>query len=184
MDSAGGVGVADVAADAPAGSDAGDAGGADGVADSGAAGGAVCAPGSFQCIDVGGSGAQYEWCNATGQWDICWCPGFCGAPQCSVQCFCHPGTTQCSGNGVQTCTDSWSWGIPVPCVNSACVSGACTGVCTPGATQCLGNGVQTCGATGNWGAAVPCAGGCPCVAGACFGGCIAGNTQCSGNAVQ
>ena len=40
------------------------------------------------------------------------------------------------------------WGSASACTNSACVTGACTGVCTPGAVQCSGNGVQTCSSSG------------------------------------
>jgi hypothetical protein len=185
VDSEGDGGGADVVADAPSGSDVGDAGGVDGVADSAAEGGAVCVPGSFQCIDMG-SGAQYEWCNATGQWDICWCSsGPCGAPQCSVQCSCRPGATQCSGNGVQTCSASGQWGTAIACVNSACVSGKCVGVCVPGSTMCSSDaGVQTCDSIGQWSSSTACGCGYDCVSASCIGVCAPGSTQCSGNGVE
>jgi hypothetical protein len=94
---------------------------------------------------------------------------------------CTPNQTMCSANAVTTCNaDGLAWGYPVPCVNKACVSGACQGVCAPTATQCVGNGVQACDATGAWGQAVPCVG-ATCVNGACYSVCIPNQTKCVGN---
>ena len=96
---------------------------------------------------------------------------------------CAPSTTRCSGNGVQTCSATGTWGTAVACAGQACVNGTCGGVCAPGATQCSGNGVQTCSATGTWGTAVACASQA-CINGGCSGVCTPGATQCSGNSVQ
>ena len=96
---------------------------------------------------------------------------------------CAPGTTRCSGNGVQTCNAAGLWGAPLDCTQMACVNGGCVGSCAPGSTQCSGNGVQTCNAAGAWGNATPCTNQA-CVAGACAGVCIPGATQCMGTGVQ
>ncbi len=63
---------------------------------------------------------------------------------------CITGKTMCSGNGVQTCSSSGTWGTPVMCANQACVNGACTGVCSPTSTNCSGTTPQTCNVQGTW----------------------------------
>lgn len=90
----------------------------------------------------------------------------CDGGSCFSPGPCSGGATRCSGNAVQTCSTSGTWGAAVACVSSACVSGGCTGVCAPGATQCNG-GAQTCDLNGQWGSPVPCTNGC--VSGACVG---------------
>ena len=70
---------------------------------------------------------------------------------------CVPGTTKCSGNGVQTCGSDGQWSGAVACSNQACVSGACVGSCTPTTTTCSNNGVETCSASGTYGSPVACA---------------------------
>src|SRR5262249_27186189 len=96
---------------------------------------------------------------------------------------CTQGTTQCSGNGVQTCSTSGTWGATVPCTNQACVSGMCTGVCTPTAGQCPGNAGQTCSSTRTRGTAVACPGSTVCASGVCSGTLsveyLCGNTNAS-----
>jgi hypothetical protein len=93
---------------------------------------------------------------------------------------CAPQTKQCSGNGVQVCSATGTWGTASACTGQACISGACSGVCEPGAKQCTGNGVQVCSASGTWGAASACAAQA-CVSGACVGVCAPGNKHCAGN---
>ncbi len=96
---------------------------------------------------------------------------------------CTPGQTQCSSNGVQTCTSTGAWSDPVSCGSSTCVSGACAGTCSAGSLQCSGNGVQTCSGSGMWNAPVPC-NSMTCNAGTCQGVCAPGQKQCSSNGVQ
>jgi formylglycine-generating enzyme required for sulfatase activity len=58
---------------------------------------------------------------------------------------CDSGATQCSGNGVETCTAGGSWGSPVACASSqSCSGGACAAIpsCAPG-----GVGMTNCGAS-------------------------------------
>ncbi len=98
---------------------------------------------------------------------------------------CSPGATQCSGNNVQTCSSSGTWGTTAACSTSqVCSNGACTSACTPGATQCSGNGVQTCSSSGTWGTTAACSTSQVCSNGACTSACTPGATQCSGNGVQ
>ena len=56
--------------------------------------------------------------------------------------YARPERLRCSGDAVQTCDMTGTWGMAQPCTNAACSAGACTGVCTPGTTQCSGNGVM------------------------------------------
>jgi len=90
---------------------------------------------------------------------------------------------QCSGNGVQTCSASGTWGSPVTCTNQTCINGVCSGVCAPGQTQCSGNATEACTASGTWGSPSSCTNQ-TCVNGACTGVCAPGQTNCSGNTPQ
>ncbi len=66
---------------------------------------------------------------------------------------CGPGQTQCSGNGVQTCTPAGKWGTDVPCTHQTCIAGSCQGVCAPGDSECpTATTSATCTSTGTWGA--------------------------------
>lgn len=73
---------------------------------------------------------------------------------------CTPDKKRCSDNGVQTCGKDGEWGASRPCVEQACVGGACTGVCEPGAGQCIGNVPQACDVTGQWQSGTKCKGSC------------------------
>ena len=102
---------------------------------------------------------------------------------------CTPGSTRCSGNGVQTCDAMGSWGSATSCgATATCVSAGasmaqCAGSCASGSTTCGGdNGMQTCTSSGTWGDAVACVNS-TCVNGACRGACAPLQTACSGNAV-
>lgn len=89
---------------------------------------------------------------------------------------CDDGTTQCSGNVIQTCTnDQWVDGTDCAASGKTCQNGACVGgTCTTGQTQCSGNVIQTC-AGGQWVDGTDCAAsGKTCQNGACVGG---GNTM-------
>jgi formylglycine-generating enzyme len=59
---------------------------------------------------------------------------------------CTPGTQQCSGTGVQTCSPTGTWGAPWPCTTGKCSSGACVGSTAKG-TSCTaaGPGLTDCG---------------------------------------
>ena len=82
-----------------------------------------------------------------------------------------PGQTNCSGNGVQTCTCRfYAWGTAVACTNKTCGAAPGTGSCAPGQTTCSGNGYETCTASGAWSAATACSNQ-TCVNGACTGTC-------------
>ena len=89
---------------------------------------------------------------------------------------CAPGSTQCADGGVQDCVDG-TWTVPVPCTNSVCSMGRCSGTCTPNTAQCSGNSVQRCDSTGHLGTPGPCVSQA-CVGGACQGVCIPGSTRC------
>ncbi len=96
---------------------------------------------------------------------------------------CVPGQAQCSGNAMQVCATPGVWPAPVPCVNQACVAGACTGVCAPGAARCAGAVPQLCDASGAWASGASCAHGC--TAGVCDpndGGGGVCPSQCTTNA--
>ena len=99
----------------------------------------------------------------------------CVSGSCQGQC--GPGQVQCSGNGVQTCTTTGSWGTAVSCSSQACVGGACTGKCAPGDKQCSGNGVQTCGGDGQWPNPVACAPGYICTSKSGAAACTTSCTQ-------
>jgi hypothetical protein len=92
--------------------------------------------------------------------------------------ICSPGSSQCSADGgVEDCV-SGTWATPVPCTNSVCSMGQCTGTCSPNTAQCSGNSVQRCDSTGHLGTPEPCVSQA-CVAGACQGVCVPGNTRCA-----
>lgn len=59
---------------------------------------------------------------------------------------CTPGSSQCAGVGVQTCTASGQWGAQQTCATGICQVGACTGS-TAMAQSCLagGSGLTNCG---------------------------------------
>ena len=103
-------------------------------------------------------------------------------PNCSNgACVCHNGDTQCSGNGVQTCSGG-VWGNPVGCSapKPSCSNGAC--VCTNGALGCSGNTVQKCTA-GNWEHQFDCEGDTPnCSGGKCL--CTNGKFKCTGTSTR
>jgi len=82
-----------------------------------------------------------------------------------------PASTRCSStNGVETCGADGNFGAAVPCVDQACVAGACTGLCAPADTQCSGDGVKTCSLNGEWQTPVACVAPTPkCREGACIG---------------
>ena len=90
---------------------------------------------------------------------------------CALRAFC----TQCSNNGVETCSAAGQWSTPAALF--VCMGGA-TRACTPGATECstTANAVLTCGADGQWGSSVSCVGQ-TCVSGACSGVCAPGGMQ-------
>ena len=82
---------------------------------------------------------------------------------------CIPATTQCSGNGVQTCGSDGAWGAALACsASTTCVFGECTGVCGPGQTTCSGTTPQACDASGHWQGGPACSGATPyCSQGSC-----------------
>jgi sulfatase modifying factor 1 len=122
----------------------------------------ACEPGAPGC-----AGAQPQLCNPMG---TAWtnttsspCAG--AAPVCLIvnsnaACVaCSPGTTQCTSNGVSTCSATAVWGTPATCTNQTCVvssgTATCTGVCAPTQTNPVscgncgtGTDTQTCGASG------------------------------------
>jgi formylglycine-generating enzyme required for sulfatase activity len=118
----------------------------------------------------------------------------CDGQPDNAECVCTPESTQCSGNGVQTCNSTGSWGNAVACVDQTCAtgdggtSGTCVGVCAPGQSTCLSNGVAPCASGGTWGTPVSCGSSATCAAGGgvaqCAGSCAAGSTLCVGNGVQ
>ena len=65
--------------------------------------------------------------------------------------MCSPSQTECSGNGIATCTTGGAWGTPVPCTGlaPACLNDACV-ACSPGALGCSGTQPQMCNASGAW----------------------------------
>ena len=70
---------------------------------------------------------------------------------CTGSCTpCKPGTTQCSGNAVETCGSNGQWGASVACTSQTCVAGTCTGVCGPGQLSCDGLQPQACDSSGQW----------------------------------
>ncbi len=114
------------------------------------------------------------------------CPG--SAPFCNdagVCGVCQNGTSQCSGNTPQTCTNG-QWVSAAACVSTTCVGGTCGGVCGAGQTQCVsGTTVRTCGSDGQWGAATTCPDACVSTggggsAGNCGGVCVPGTSACNG----
>ncbi len=94
---------------------------------------------------------------------------------------CSRGSTQCSGNGVETCAANGQWGRAMPCVDHACVGGVCTGVCTPGTQRCSGTSIETCGANGQWGTPWLCSTG-TCSGGACTGSTTTATSCAAGDA--
>ncbi|MGD0526489.1 MAG: hypothetical protein ABSE49_15180 [Polyangiaceae bacterium] len=134
----------------------------------------ACTPGAVGC-----AGNSSEICGSTGAWggtiDCTPANQTCVAGACTGACA--PNQTQCaagdagagddagSGNAVQTCTSTGTWGTPIDCVNETCISGQCTGACAPGQTECSGNGVQTCN-NGTYGSPVDC-GSLSCFDGQC-----------------
>ena len=105
---------------------------------------------------------------------------------------CSPETTQCSGNGVETCNSGGTWGAAQACTNQTCVSGTgtgtCTGLCAPNQTHCTSlTKEQTCNFSGAWGPDTACANK-TCVGtgigSTCQGVCAQGQTQCSGSDVE
>lgn len=100
-----------------------------------------------------------------------------GQPQ-----VCSPGTKQCSGLDVQTCTaDGSAWTKTSTCPY-VCSAGACTGECSPGSNQCSGLSVQTCNNQGQWQTTSTCP--FVCSAGACSGSCVPSTKQCNGKDAQ
>jgi hypothetical protein len=98
---------------------------------------------------------------------------------------CVPATTQCMGNGVQTCGSNGQWGAAAACSASlTCVGTKCTGVCGPNQTECMGpDDMATCNASGAWGSAVACTNQ-TCVGNTCTGVCAPTQTKCVGNGVE
>jgi hypothetical protein len=148
----------------------------------------ACVPGTTEC-----SGNSLVTCATNGSWGI---PTSCAPGQCvqsssdagvtSAACegSCVTGTKQCAatGNAVQTCGPSGSWGATaVPCSASlTCVSGVCTGQCGPTQTECISNGVATCQSNGTWSNPAGCVHK-TCVTGSgCEGACAPGDTGCNG----
>jgi formylglycine-generating enzyme required for sulfatase activity len=69
-----------------------------------------------------------------------------GAAKCDG--VCAPGQVQCSGNGVQTCNASGTWGAAVACAATTprCAAGACKAPpsCTGLTSACGANGADSC----------------------------------------
>ena len=148
-------------------------------ADGGTPVGALCVQGQIRCEPEGTEST----CTGT----VSCVSSACVSGSCAGSCT--PGSTQCSGNGVQTCDAMGSWGSATSCgATATCVStGAsmaqCAGSCASGSTTCGGdNGVQTCTSSGTWGDAVACVNS-TCVDGSCLGTCAPLQTSCSDNAV-
>ncbi|HEY3816854.1 MAG TPA: hypothetical protein VGL81_06780 [Polyangiaceae bacterium] len=93
----------------------------------------VCAPNQTQCADAdggaggagdAGTGNAVQTCDSTGNWGA---PSNCVNETCvSGACTgtCAPGQTQCSGNGVQTCSGG-TFGTPADCGSQTCFDGQC-----------------------------------------------------------
>ena len=146
------------------------------MSDGDAATGVVCVPGETSCLPDGTQSA----CTGT----VTCVDQACVGMRC--QGSCAPGTTQCSGNGIQTCDAGGQWGDPAACgAGATCVgkggAAQCSGSCAAGATLCGGsNGVQTCSAEGTWGEPIPCINQ-TCNDGVCQGSCSPGQASCAGN---
>jgi hypothetical protein len=99
-----------------------------------------------------------------------------------------PGTTDCSGNSLQTCTAAGSL-VTADCAPQTCGAGACDGgafccigVCVAGTTTCPDTShYELCGSNGQYGAPIPCVNQ-TCVnnasGGACIGTCAPGQLGC------
>jgi hypothetical protein len=134
-------------------------------------------------------------CEPTGQT----VPGVYQPGACTQTCV--PGTTECSGSGIATCTANGVWGPPTACTGTATCqqytnasgqSAAVCGACVPGTHQCtaLGGGdaaantaIETCDSTGNWGTPAACViGSCQSTGTdfACLPNCVPGAMICGG----
>ncbi len=130
----------------------------------------------------------------------------CSGGNCRAACVneCAEGSSQCAGNGVQSCgnfddDDCLEWGEAVPCeMGENCSGGECAEECVNecGAhnqRQCSGNGFQTCGDHDEdpcleWGVVNACRGGLTCSGGECRERCVNecadGSSQCAGRGTQ
>jgi hypothetical protein len=105
---------------------------------------------------------------------------------------CTPGATECTNNGVSTCSGVGAWGPPQACTNQTCLvtgtTAACKGVCAPNQVECnTTTAQQSCSASGTWATPTNCVNQ-TCVGSGpgsqCQGQCAPNQAQCSGQQPQ
>jgi len=141
----------------------------------------VCPVGDKQCNQDG----NVETCGGLAWAETEVCPFVCQIGACGG--VCTPGSTQCSGNYVETCDASGQWQSATSECPYVCQSGACTGTCVPGTVECVGqDATRTCNAGGQWdpdeACPVPANSHATCSAGICGSACNAGYADCGGAA--
>ena len=159
-------------------------------------GGNICQPQT--CSQLGMQcGTVYDGCSGNINCGSCSGNQSCQNGRCVSTCSnqCTPGSTQCFGNGVQTCRDvngdgCYEWDGVTNCgYNQTCQNGSCINSCQPRSCsqmgyQC-GNFSDGCGNTINCGA---CGYGQSCQNGQCQSNCTdqcsQGDRRCTGNGYQ
>ena len=181
----------------------------------------VCQDGQSACITGGKSAIVcalnaksgcWSWTSRSCEGEKNLCQVLDGKAQCSqdsnidkCKSACKVGSTQCSGNAVETCVVGANgacplWSSPKPCATGqVCSNGFCTAnpptcqsTCTSGTTRCAANAVETCQQGQNqcwtWQNPTPCPAPKICQNGtcelSCKNVCQMGDKQCSGNSVQ
>lgn len=120
-------------------------------------------PVSCNSGDMGCSGNVPRSC-VGGQWqNLNACTAAVGLSTClNGTCVaCSPGSSQCSGNGVETCDANGHWSAPMTCSGSdpVCLGGACV-ECNPNDKTCQGSDSLSCDQTGHWSKTSTCQYGC------------------------